>query len=534
MKKLLNLVKGNYYVLSPFLIALYTVLFLYVQNQHEYTLSVLITPLAVSLVFAGIVVALSHFIIKSLEKSILVSCIIVLLCLSYGRFVDLLKNVLFRVGSFEIKPELLVGILSLIILVGALFLVFKVTKRFVQVDKIIAAVAGILVLFQIYSITSFEIQSGRISRKSADQEKIQTKALENVETPDIYYFIFDRYAGPSATSEQYGFDNSSFYKYLEDLGFYVADNARSNYPKTFLSLGSSLNMEYLDFITTQTGGGASKDESIVTPLMENSKVLKFLKDKGYSYVHVGSWWEQTKGNKNADYLYAPKFKEYLGADEFTAGFYNTTIASSLIRYILRDPVNVSVDPNNNVHRQAALYQFKALEEIPSIKSPKFVFVHVLLPHDPFVFDEACNPISEQVVRQNSHQVNYLNQLQCVNIQIKKILENILKDPENAPIIVLQSDEGPFPMNSPVDSDQSWSKATDTTLREKFPILNAYYFPGQDYEEAGLYKEISPVNSFKVLFNTYFGTEYELEEDRSYIYEDKNNYYKFKDVTEIVK
>jgi hypothetical protein len=44
-------------------------------------------------------------------------------------------------------------------------------------------------------------------------------------------------------------------------------------------------------------------------------------------------------------------------------------------------------------------------------------------------------------------------------------------------------------------------------------LNAYYFPDQNY--AALYPAISPVNSFRVIFNQYFGTDLELLEDRNY-------------------
>ena len=36
------------------------------------------------------------------------------------------------------------------------------------------------------------------------------------------------------------------------------------------------------------------------------------------------------------------------------------------------------------------------------------------------------------------------------------------------------------------------------------ILNAYYFPGGRYE--GLYEAISPVNSFRVVLNTFFGAK----------------------------
>jgi len=47
-----------------------------------------------------------------------------------------------------------------------------------------------------------------------------------------------------------------------------------------------------------------------------------------------------------------------------------------------------------------------------------------------------------------------------------------------------------------------------------PILNAYALPGVDPAQA-LYPSISPVNSFRVVLNRYFGTDLPLLEDRSY-------------------
>jgi len=44
------------------------------------------------------------------------------------------------------------------------------------------------------------------------------------------------------------------------------------------------------------------------------------------------------------------------------------------------------------------------------------------------------------------------------------------------------------------------------------ILNAYYLPGQ---QDRLYPTISPVNSFRVIFDAYFGGKYDMLEDVSY-------------------
>lgn len=532
MKKIAAYFKHNYYVATPLLIALYAVLFLYVQNQHEYKLPVLVIPLLVSLTFALAVSTASSLLFRNFVQGTLASSVLVFICLSYGRFLELGKNLSFKIESFKVESEVIVGISVFLIFTLILCGIIMFKKRLVPVNKILCLIAVVLVVFQLINIVTFEKESGRVGRKE-DSEKIEqnTKNI-NPSDPDIYYFIFDRYAGPKSSREQYGFDNSKFFEGLEEKGFYVSQNSSTNYPKTFLSLGSSLNMEYLEFLTEETNGGASKDESIVTPLIENSKVLKFLKDRGYAYVNIGSWWEPTKKNRNAEYSYFPRFEEYWGADEFTTGFYNTTIAQPLIKIVLHDPQNVSKDPHNNSHRQAALYQFKLLEDIPEIKGPKFVFVHILLPHDPFVFDKNCNPISEVEVKKHTHQVNYINQLQCVNTHMQKIVDNILKKSKNPPVIILQSDEGPFPMNVDIPKNQGWGSAETTSLKEKFPILNAYYFPGGKTE--ALYDTITPVNSFKVLFNTYFGTDYELLPDKNYVFKDDKHYYQFIDVTDRVK
>lgn len=116
--------------------------------------------------------------------------------------------------------------------------------------------------------------------------------------------------------------------------------------------------------------------------------------------------------------------------------------------------------------------------------------------------------------------------------MKDVISKILKNSKNPPVIILQADEGPFPMNIPLPPRQSWGTAETDSLREKFPILNAYYFPGK--KDSDLYQSITPVNTFRILFNEYFNAGYKFLEDRNYIFENENNYYKFIDVTSRIK
>jgi hypothetical protein len=49
---------------------------------------------------------------------------------------------------------------------------------------------------------------------------------------------------------------------------------------------------------------------------------------------------------------------------------------------------------------------------------------------------------------------------------------------------------------------------------RLAILNAYYLPGVDSDL--IYPSISPVNTFRLILNTYFGADLPLLPDESYL------------------
>jgi len=61
-------------------------------------------------------------------------------------------------------------------------------------------------------------------------------------------------------------------------------------------------------------------------------------------------------------------------------------------------------------------------------------------------------------------------------------------------------------------------------------LNAYYLP--DDGDGLLYESITPVNTFRLIFSSYFNSRYDLLEDNSY-FSTYERPYQFVDVTEIV-
>src|SRR5438552_8790363 len=105
-----------------------------------------------------------------------------------------------------------------------------------------------------------------------------------------------------------------------------------------------------------------------------------------------------------------------------------------------------------------------------------------------------------------------------------MIDGILANSSEPPIIILQSDHGS-------GMGLSTQSAEHTDLRERMSILNAYYLPGPG--RAALYQGISPVNSFRVVFNAYFGAGLDLLPDRSY-FSTWDDPFQFIDVTDRVR
>ena len=135
--------------------------------------------------------------------------------------------------------------------------------------------------------------------------------------------------------------------------------------------------------------------------------------------------------------------------------------------------------------------------MPDIKEPKFVFAHVMCPHPPYLFDRN-GPVKFNVFGSESspYQEEYREQSMFISKKVTALMDEILSKSDIAPIIILQADHG------------SWG-----VEGRQADILNAYYLPRKDNHL--LYETITPVNSFRVVFNLYFDADYELLNDISY-------------------
>src|SRR5690606_9458588 len=173
-----------------------------------------------------------------------------------------------------------------------------------------------------------------------------------------------------------------------------------------------------------------------------------------------------------------------------------------------------------------IWPFQHAQQIADQKSPKFVFIHITMPHPPFLFkaDGSGYPLELVSLSDPYIKERYVQQTKFVEQKVSGLLDVLDKDGKPK-IIIMQGDHGPAHQKG-VDGDPSAN-----FLKERMRIFNAYKLPGEDGDI--VYDGITPVNTFRVIFNRYFGAKLPLLEDRC-MYSPDSHPYDFKNVTEQVK
>ena len=479
------------WILHPMLFALYPIAHLYATNLDLVSPSETLFPLAISLLMAAVTFLLIRLVVRDGITAGAVTSAILILFFSYGHAWKALTRFYLAMWDFPLpRHEQLLLLWGLLFLLTVL-VVAKARRLGRSVNTYLNVVAAVLVSLPILSTGTYAIKRAALGTPGAALGDHTRSELTGT-LPDIYYVILDSYARSDILRESYGHDNSEFIEHLRDKGFYVADKSRSNYAFTYLSLASSLNMQYLDSIRDRLGEN-SKDRTIPLSMIAENQVSRTLKAAGYRIVHFSSGYGPTEHNRLADINYSPEV-----LNDFRTMLLETTLLNPLV-----------VPTGEAQLRAATLFTFETIGKIPQIEDPTFVFAHVIVPHVPFVFDHDCNaaPSTPYALSRPPHAARqYVEQLICVSTLVEILADEILSRSQAPPVIIFQADHGR-------ESIPESEHPTDPFLKERMSIFNAYYLP--DNGARHLYPSITPVNSFRLIFDLYLGTDLGLLEDRSY-------------------
>lgn len=470
------------------LLSVYPVVSLLASNINEVDPWVAVRSIMAFLLFSWIIYYMHLVYLGERDRAGALTALVQVLFFSYGHIYNYIIYE-YAIEKYGVAESLFRNI-HLLMLTGVLvvyLIVRKITKDrsfktdFLTVISLVMFIVPIDQLNQNY----FANRSDIIPTPSGNLHEI-----EGVGLPDIYYIVLDGYTRADIV-EIYGYDNSSFIDSLRSMGFYVADCGLSNYRKTLLSLSSALNMDYLWNVIEDKGSGDIYLYDLNNAI-RNSRVRIELESLGYQTVAFSTGFPWSELDEEAD-IYLALDENFLTAPylyPFEYMFIETTMVKAMIDIgplgFLKNSFIKFVDHYDRVN-----YVLDTLPDLVSLPGPKFVFAHIVTPHPPYIFLPDGSITSEDDNLMNG----YINNIRFINPEIKSVVAQIIKDSENPPIIVIQSDHG-------------MSYISD--LLGVYFNFSAFYFPGQDNEV--LYPTVSAVNTFRFIFNLYFGADYSILED----------------------
>jgi hypothetical protein len=274
---------------------------------------------------------------------------------------------------------------------------------------------------------------------------VETKATIPKSTikPDIFYIILDGYGRSDVLAEKYGFSNREFIDGLASRGFYIADESKANYCQTELSIGSSLNADFLQQAVGRMPEVEVDKRFTLRYLLTNNFVFSRLRQEQYLISKIDTGFPALEAMK-VDWT----MRKARGL-----GLLETTI-------LQMTPLGYRASFWSNLQTARREWITQAFESLSSLGGqsgrPRFTFVHILAPHPPFSFGPNGEPIKLKgpfgywdgsdyltfVNNADAYTKGYAGQAEFIGKKVLAAVDSILAKGGPKPIIIVQGDHGP--------------------------------------------------------------------------------------------
>jgi hypothetical protein len=475
------------------------VLALAAENRDALSgLDELVRPSAIMLLVAGLAWLLAAAVTRDSHRRALITLVVV----AYFAGFQALTRAIRGSPWLEVGGAWrFAGVLSVILLLAVVTLVVRWQRPLGRTTGFLNVTAGILVLFPAVPLVRLGVAAARPPMMNFEPIPEPRTMGRRDSTPDIYVIVLDKYTGSRSLRANYSFDNAPFERHLRSRGFVVPSRARASYVHTFLALASLLNWRHLDDLPVRLGRDRS-DWAAAYPLIEDNRTRRFLASRGYRFIFFPTAFAATSDNRFADLKY-PAPDEI--PSEFALAWMTTTPLPTLRRAVYTverpgaNPFPYTPEPPAVLDRK-----FERLARLPKERGPLFVFAHLLLPHEPYIYDRMCHhrepywPAEDAGAEEPRLKAAYVEQIECLNRKLTLLIDRLIAGSRQPPIIILQADHGHGRngRNQPHIAEVPADRAA-----ERADIFAAYYVP--PVVGAALHDSITPVNVFRVLFDHLF-------------------------------
>jgi hypothetical protein len=387
----------------------------------------------------------------------------------------------------------------------------------------------VLAGFSVYNIYKYVTQLGKGQASGWDKGE-QVSVSKGATRPDIYYIILDMYANRQVLKHSFDYDSEPLLMKYKSLGFHEVPYSTANYRITKLSVASTFNMQYIDFNDRLKDVDGYKARTVAQAYLSvmylRNKVFDVLDEMGYKKIIITPEYPIT-----ASVIYNSEQRGVSGSPLLNQIFKNSFINV------------IGLNDNTTQKRDAFSSALKELRKTADDPSPKFVFMHLLVPHWDYVFDANGQYPSDPGMRRDSvvykdgHTVIYTNkkayvgQLEYITNALNGALSDVIAKSKTKPIIIITSDHGPYLYQGKSTQDPKLLPSPDN-MKARYRNLIMMYYPDGDYSQVP--DDLSLVNIFNVVFNKYFGSNKEMLENKNYLYPDYDDFKAVVPVTKYVQ
>ena len=491
-----------------FLFALFPLLLIFADNVKEIPLDDIFLPAVISLLITSVIWAILRSVLGG-RKSALIVSIFLVAWIIISQIRVFVINVEYDILQIFGSNKLLIPLFFIVTIPVTIYIIKRnISKENISIVNVISIVVFGFLIFQVANYDSADTNEYNVIKEKMRVPIIQSDVEDK---PDVYFILLDAYSGDITLDRDYGFDNSKFKNGLRDRGFFVQEPSYSNYPNTEAALPSILNMMYLDSIN-ETVGKDSDDKKILIELRDGNNVMDIFNENNYHLTYIF-------GGATASPSDDTKFEIICGRgslnmnEDLQRSIVQTYFSVTFLRTMLFDDFR-----HHDI--QCALNEVLNFEK--KNESPQYLHIHMYLPHPPLIYDSDGKRVQDTFSYNRfdpSLRDAYLEQTIYTNKITIDMIDSIQKRDDSAVIIVMSDHGGRLGIN--------WENPTEMDYNRAFNNLSALYFPGHEDE---IPEGITPVNAFRVFFNAYFNTDYEILEDRQMWYVSERPYDQI-DVTE---
>ena len=465
MDRSAGLLKSGLLVAALISVCAYPVLFLYFRNIKEAVFRQVFGPL---LVFTA--VALAAWLVfgtlsGTMAKGAFTALIFVLVFMNYSLIEGGLRRIVPDWRWWRIAPTFLFLLVSLALALRVFVIRPGGDDNLFKIALGIGSACLALTLFNaangIYSLGQAPPVESRTETADSRGAKESLSINTTMTRPNFYYFIFDEFARQDVLKKYTGYDNTPFLKGLEGQGFKVSYSSDSGSDNTRISVGNLLHYSYRYKSISETNRGIRRP-----PLLE------VFKKAGYRTYATSPYYQF-----DADLLDVALRSLTVPA---SLSIEKAVKAGSFFAYLNRGESEAVREDRLGLLKRAG-----SIIEEPA-KSSKFLFFHILFPHEPFVFDQNGDPVADENMHNWADPRYYMGQVIFLSQKINELTTMILeRDPQA--VVLYQSDHGA-------------RFFTHLTPEERRACLNCVYLGGEDVEIEGL----GPLNTLRLALNYALG------------------------------